>query len=232
MYRDADGRVRREEDRASGSPSISITDPVTETSITLDPDTRTARETPVLGVPSFQYFLGALEQIEGRYLLQEPFRLLSARPGSGAGSGTGSGAGSGSGGGGRGGAASGTVGGARGGGGAGGARGGVTRRDESVTEQLPARSIEGVQCTGVRRPTTIAAGAIGNELPIKIVSEEWTSTDLQVLVLTDFNDPRTGRSTYQLQKINRAAPDAALFRVPADYTIQRAGGGRGRGGDR
>jgi RNA polymerase sigma factor (sigma-70 family) len=81
--------------------------------------------------------------------------------------------------------------------------------------------------------TTIEKGAIGNEQPIKIVSEEWRSPELQILVLTDLNDPRAGRSTYRLLKISRLEPDAALFQIPADYTISRlpAGGrGRGRGG--
>ena len=100
---------------------------------------------------------------------------------------------------------------------------------ETVEEKLPDRSIEGVLATGIRRTTTIAKGAIGNEQPIKIVSEEWTSPELQILVLTDHNDPRTGRSTYRLLKISRLEPDPALFQVPADYTIQRAAGqGRGR----
>jgi hypothetical protein len=95
-----------------------------------------------------------------------------------------------------------------------------------------------VLASGVRRTTTIEAGVIGNERPIVIVSEEWTSPELQILVMTDFTDPRTGRSTYRLLKINRAEPDPALFQVPADYTVQRLGrgaapagsGGRGRGG--
>src|SRR5258705_9393740 len=44
VYRDKEGRVRREEDRASGSPSISIIDPVAGVSYSLDPDTRVAWE--------------------------------------------------------------------------------------------------------------------------------------------------------------------------------------------
>jgi hypothetical protein len=96
--------------------------------------------------------------------------------------------------------------------------------DDVVNEEkLADRSIEGVVATGVRRTTTIAAGAIGNEKPIRIVSEEWRSSELQVLVLTDLNDPRSGRSTYKLLKINRAEPDPALFKVPGDYTVERGG---------
>jgi hypothetical protein len=114
------------------------------------------------------------------------------------------------------------------GGGRGGARGG----NGAVEEKLPDRFIEGVTATGVRRTTTIEKGAIGNELPITIVSEEWTSPDLQVLVLTDLNDPRTGHSTYKLMRITRGEPDPALFQVPPDYTLAPSGarGRVGRGG--
>jgi hypothetical protein len=101
--------------------------------------------------------------------------------------------------------------------------------NSAVEEKLPDRFIEGVVATGVRRTTTIEKGAIGNDLPITIVSEEWTSPDLQVLVLTDLNDPRAGHSTYKLLHITRGEPDPALFQVPADYTLVPAGGARGRG---
>src|SRR6266851_2816561 len=46
VYRDSDGRVRREEDRASGSPGISIVDPVAGVSYSLDPESRVAWQTP------------------------------------------------------------------------------------------------------------------------------------------------------------------------------------------
>ena len=53
------------------------------------------------------------------------------------------------------------------------------------------------------------------------MSEEWTSPDLKVLVLTEHRDPRMGTSTYRVTNINRAEPDAYLFEVPADYTVQQ-----------
>src|SRR5262245_35464454 len=48
VYRDSEGRVRREEDRPSGSPGITITDPVAGNSWMLDVDNRTARQSPML----------------------------------------------------------------------------------------------------------------------------------------------------------------------------------------
>jgi hypothetical protein len=100
----------------------------------------------------------------------------------------------------------------------------VRRNNEKVeVVQLPARDMEGVRAEGVRRTTTIAAGAIGNELPIQVVSEEWRSPELQVLVLTERSDPRLGTSTYRLLNITRSEPPLYLFEVPADYTVRQPG---------
>ena len=46
VYRDSEGRVRREEDRANGTVGISIVDPVAGVSYSLDPDNRIAWKTP------------------------------------------------------------------------------------------------------------------------------------------------------------------------------------------
>ena len=45
VYRDSEGRVRREEDRDSVGPAISITDPVAGASFTLDSENRVAWQT-------------------------------------------------------------------------------------------------------------------------------------------------------------------------------------------
>jgi hypothetical protein len=92
-----------------------------------------------------------------------------------------------------------------------------------VTENLGQQTVEGVPATGSRSTTTIPAGAIGNLQPIKIVAEQWVSTDLQVLVMTKHSDPRSGETTYRLQSIVRAEPDRSLFTVPADYTMKESG---------
>src|SRR5437667_4753993 len=48
FYRDSEGRVRREEDRGARSPLISISDPVSGMSYSLDPENKVARQTPNL----------------------------------------------------------------------------------------------------------------------------------------------------------------------------------------
>jgi len=88
---------------------------------------------------------------------------------------------------------------------------------------LERKTIEGVLVEGRKTTTVIPAGQVGNEQPLTIVSEEWRSPDLDVLVMTSHSDPRTGESTYRLTDIVRAEPDASLFMVPPDYEIRESG---------
>ena len=62
-----------------------------------------------------------------------------------------------------------------------------------TTEALGTRSIEGVTAEGTRTTSTIAAGAIGNVMPIEVVTERWYSRELQMAVLISRQDPRSGR---------------------------------------
>jgi hypothetical protein len=89
-----------------------------------------------------------------------------------------------------------------------------------TTESLGSRSIEGVMAEGTRTTSTIAAGAIGNVLPIDVVTERWYSRELQMAVLISRKDPRSGDSIYRLRNIVRAEPPPDLFTVPADYQVR------------
>ena len=91
-----------------------------------------------------------------------------------------------------------------------------TAKQEDLGEQV----IEGVTAKGTRTTTEIPAGAIGNDLPITVTSEEWFSPDLKVLVMTKHADPRSGETTYRLTGITRGEPDASLFDLPAGVTIK------------
>jgi hypothetical protein len=92
-------------------------------------------------------------------------------------------------------------------------------QSEATTESLGSQTIEGVVATGVRTTRTIAAGQMGNERAITIVTEVWTSPDLKTIVSSKRNDPRMGEQTFQLTNIVRAEPDPSLFTVPADFKI-------------
>jgi hypothetical protein len=86
-------------------------------------------------------------------------------------------------------------------------------------EDLGTQTIEGVSAQGKRETVTIAAGQIGNERPIEIVTETWFSPELHTMVLRKHSDPRMGNSTYRLTDIKRNEPDAALFQPPAGAKV-------------
>jgi hypothetical protein len=99
--------------------------------------------------------------------------------------------------------------------------GGQTMAKGQVTkESLGTQEIEGVQSEGVRTTMTIPAGQIGNEQPIQVINERWYSPDLQVVMMTRHSDPRTGEEVYKLTNVNRSEPPHQLFEVPADYTMK------------
>jgi len=88
-------------------------------------------------------------------------------------------------------------------------------------ESLGTQQIEGVTAEGTRITRTIPAGAIGNDKPIDITLETWTSPDLDTLVLSKRSDPRFGETVYRLTNIQRAEPDAQLFQVPSDFRTEQ-----------
>ncbi|HUE82672.1 MAG TPA: hypothetical protein VMM84_11225 [Pyrinomonadaceae bacterium] len=90
------------------------------------------------------------------------------------------------------------------------------------TEPLGSQIIEGVTAEGTRQTSVIPAGEIGNERPIEVVSERWFSPELKTVVLTIHRDPRFGETIYRLTNINRSEPDPSLFEVPGDYAVKDA----------
>lgn len=92
-----------------------------------------------------------------------------------------------------------------------------------VKEQLGKQIIEGVEAEGTRTTVTIPAGEIGNERPIESVSESWYSAELQLVVMTRNSDPRFGETTFKLTNINRTEPAKSLFEVPSGFTIKEGG---------
>ena len=87
------------------------------------------------------------------------------------------------------------------------------------TEELGSDTMEGVPVNGVRTTHTIPAGQIGNDRPITIVTEVWTSPDLKTVVYSKRSDPRMGEQSFRLTNIVRAEPSPSLFAVPADFKI-------------
>ena len=210
LVRDSEGRTRRETFAPSGAvEQVVITDPVSNSSLTLDPQNRTAMR----GVGSFAVMAGArgrgsantavmvepsgrtswttrprseneeLREADRAQLANEMAKLTESLKQVAV------------------------------------AAGGRAAIGQANREDLGQQTIEGVTATGTRTTTTIPAGAVGNEGPITIVSEQWYSTELQMLILTKHNDPRVGETTYRVTNIVRTEPDQSLFQVPSDYTL-------------
>ncbi len=100
-------------------------------------------------------------------------------------------------------------------GGRGAAQAGALRK-----EDLGTKTVNGLQAEGVRVTRTIAAGSIGNDKPIDVVTERWYSPDLQIAIMTIHSDPMMGTVTTKLTNVTRGDPDASLFQVPSDYTVE------------
>ncbi len=96
---------------------------------------------------------------------------------------------------------------------------GKVLKSKAVTQSLGKRMMEGVNADGTSETSTIEAGAIGNDRPIQSVNERWVSSDLQTLMMSRHNDPRTGEETFKLVNVSRTEPPAYLFQVPAGYQI-------------
>ena len=200
VYRDGNGRTRREELGPDGQVvSITISDPARGTSVVLDPEGRTAHRARVATFMPSSGVAGGTTSDERvtLYVAEskphagttapvtcEPVTVTLAGP------------------------VTWTA-----------AHATVTSAPAS-TEDLGQQVIEGVPAKGTRKTSVIAPGAVGNEQAITVTSEEWYSPDLKVLVMTKHADPRTGDTTYRLTGITRGEPDPSLFELPAGVTIR------------
>lgn len=89
------------------------------------------------------------------------------------------------------------------------------------TDDLGTQMIDGLAVQGKRITRIIPAAQAGSERDIEVVTEIWTSPELQVVVMSKTSDPRSCDSVYKLTNVSRAEPDPALFSVPSDYQVQQ-----------
>jgi hypothetical protein len=90
---------------------------------------------------------------------------------------------------------------------------------KSPGEPLGKQMIEGINAEGTRNVTTLDAGTIGNDRPIRITGESWYSDELKMTVMSKHSDPRTGDESFRLTNISRSEPAAYLFQAPTGYQI-------------
>jgi hypothetical protein len=91
---------------------------------------------------------------------------------------------------------------------------------EETSESLGKQTIAGVSADGTRISTTIPANAIGNERPLQSTKERWYSPELQIILRSKQTDPRFGEITYEVTQLDRGKPARALFEIPSDYQVR------------
>ena len=104
------------------------------------------------------------------------------------------------------------------------AKNSVLARRQMKREPLGTNVIDGVQVEGTRITMTTPTGAEGNDRRLNRVCEVWHSGELKITMLSKCSDPRFGSATLRMENLERSEPDAALFQVPADYTIVEESG--------
>lgn len=85
------------------------------------------------------------------------------------------------------------------------------------TETLGTSTMEGISVTGRRAVTTLPSGTDGRL--VEIIDERWESAALGIALLERHRDSRTGEFEHRLTNLSRTEPPAALFAVPATYTV-------------
>ena len=96
-----------------------------------------------------------------------------------------------------------------------------SRPQPIVTEEnLGTDTIQGIPVTVTKTTTVVPAGRSHNDAPITKTDEVWTSQDLKLVMKEQWEDPRTGERTVELDQFTRADPDKALFRAPAGYSVK------------
>lgn len=206
VYRDSQGRVRREQTLGMMGPwsteqgptkLIFITDPVSKENYVLHPDTKTAEKMslPDLSTPKGLIAAKLLAESKAsagtKTQTSETIETHVMIRGGGP-------------------AVAGTSDSIR-----------IMRRDDAntKTDSLGSQSIEGLQVEGTRITNTMPAGAIGNDRPIVTTIENWYSPELQIMVKSHTVDPQAGDTDFQLHNVTRAEPSPSLFQIPADYKV-------------
>ena len=102
--------------------------------------------------------------------------------------------------------------------------GGDSTRPQPIvtTENLGMQTVQGLSVSDVRTTTIVPAGRSGNDAPITKTQEVWTSPELKLVMKEQWNDPRSGERTIELDNFSQAEPDPALFHPPQGYEVKSA----------
>ncbi len=92
--------------------------------------------------------------------------------------------------------------------------------NDAKSDSLGTKTIEGISVEGTRITFELPTGQIGNDKPIQVVTENWYSPELKVIVMSRHLDPVSGEHIFRLVNIRRSEPAASLFAVPAGFKVE------------
>ncbi|HUD99849.1 MAG TPA: hypothetical protein VMR62_09770 [Bryobacteraceae bacterium] len=191
IYRDGDGRVRRE----SGD-QVWISDPVANVSYVLDTKQQTARKLSLsISLKKGPEELAHEMKLKAEAKASGPIWFSTGAVGGGM-----------------------VVGGPTMGGPMTGTA--ISTDAAPKPEALGKQEMEGVEVEGTRTTTLIPQGQIGNDRPLQIVHERWESPELHVTIYSKHTDPMMGEIVERLTNVRRGEPDPALFQVPVGYKME------------
>jgi hypothetical protein len=84
------------------------------------------------------------------------------------------------------------------------------------------QTVQGLPVSDVRTTTIVPAGRSGNDAPITKTQEVWTSPELKLVIKEQWNDPRSGERTIELDNFSQVEPDPALFHPPQGHQVKNA----------
>jgi hypothetical protein len=86
-------------------------------------------------------------------------------------------------------------------------------------EDLGTESMEGVLVHGRRATRTVPAAFSGTGKNVLVTDEYWYSDELHLNMLVKHDDPRSGRQTVAVTRVERNEPNQAMFEIPASYKV-------------
>lgn len=86
-------------------------------------------------------------------------------------------------------------------------------------QSLGGQVMQGLQARGTRYIKTYPAGTDDYNGPLRIIEDDWASTNPHMLLLRTITDPRTGQTITRMANILWKEPAAELFQVPHGYQI-------------
>jgi hypothetical protein len=99
-------------------------------------------------------------------------------------------------------------------------QGQLVKPGDLVTKDLGKRTQGLITLVGKRVTGTIAAGSVGNDQPLSVITEVWVYPELKLEVNEIEHNPFSGERTFELSNIRGEEPDPALFEIPQSYAVK------------